>query len=52
MIGTLMAAVPVALLNPSLGFKRRRRSVPTDYREFQYRNKKIVDAIIANIEGK
>ena len=49
--GTLMAAVPVALLNPSLGFKRKRRSV-TDGREFLYRNKKILNEIIANIEDK
>ena len=49
--GTLMAAVPVALLNPSLGFRRKRRSV-TDGREFLYRNKKILNEIIANIEDK
>ena len=49
--GTLMAAVPVALLNPSLGFRRKRRSV-TDGREFLYRNKKILNDIIANIEDK
>ena len=44
-----MAAVPVALLNPSLGFKRKRRSAS---REFELHNMKIVDAMIANIEGK
>ena len=41
-----MAAIPVALLNPSLGFKRKRRS----NREFPYFNKKIVEAIISNIK--
>ena len=41
-----MAAIPVALLNPSLGFKRKRRS----NRDFQYLNKKIVEAMISNIK--
>merc|ERR1711992_207867 len=49
LIGTLMAAVPVALLNPSLGFKRRRRAVVTTSREFELENKKFLDAIISNI---
>ena len=41
-----MAAIPVALLNPSLGFKRKRRS----NREFVHLNKKIVEAILSNIK--
>ena len=47
-VGTLMAAIPVALLNPSLGFKRKRRS----NREFLYLNKKIFEAMISNIKER
>ena len=46
LIGTLMAAVPVALLNPSLGFRRRRSVLDTS----EIRRSLILSSIITEQE--
>ena len=46
LIGTLMAAVPVALLNPSLGFRRRRSVLDTS----EIRRSLILSSIISESE--